>query len=247
MITMQMNVAMETGAGVTGRVLIVEDTDSVRLLVTEFLRRQGLDVFAVSSKLAARMALRTFKPDVMILDLGLEDGEGIELMDDWREAGCHCLVLSARAGLEDRLSLLELGADDYVTKPFDPRELYLRIRNMLANRTRASNADELIVDYAGIRVVLATRSVLSPAGEVIDVLGDSELLLIRALSRSFPAVVSRQDLYATVFDRKSFETSRALDVLVSKLRRKLRELGTDLDIRSVRGTGYMLVKVAAGQ
>ena len=228
---------------VSGRILIVEDSDAIRTLMSDYLRQNGFDIYSVTSLLAARAAIKTFKPDVLVLDLGLDDGDGTELMSDLKASGCGCIVVSSRSDISDRLKLLELGADDYLIKPFDLHELFLRVRNMLTQRLRAvSSSDDVIVEYNGIRVVLATRSVIDQDGKVLTILTDSELLLIRSLSQSFGAVVTRKDLYTNVFGRKSFDRSRALDVLVSKLRHKLKDIGTNMDIKSVRGSGYMLLE-----
>jgi DNA-binding response OmpR family regulator len=225
------------------RILIVEDSDSVRALVTEYLQQKGYDVQGVTSLIAARAALKAFRPEILVLDLGLDDGDGSELLLDLREAGVGCIVISSRADIKDRLQLLELGADDYLIKPFDLQELYLRVRNMLAQRLRSTSAsDDIVVEYRGIRIQLATRCVIDPEGRPLATLTDSELLLIRALTQSFGSVLTRKELYASVFGRKSFEGSRALDVLVSKLRRKLKDIGTQLDIKSVRGAGYMMLQ-----
>ena len=224
------------------RILIVEDSDSIRGLATDFLQQKGYAVQGVTHLVAARAAMKTFRPEIVVLDLGLDDGDGSELMQELREAQVGCIVISSRAELDDRLQLLELGADDYLIKPINLQELYLRVRNMLAQRLRtASVGGEVIVEYSGIRIILATRTVIDPQGKALAILTDSELLLIRTLSQFFGTVVSRKDLYTNVFGRKSFEGSRALDVLVSKLRRKLREISPSLDIKSVRGAGYMLL------
>lgn len=230
----------------SARILIVEDSESVRVLVTDYLQRKGYEVQGVTSLLAARAALKTFCPEILVLDLGLDDGDGSELLADLRADGVGCIVISSRAAIKDRLQLLELGADDYLIKPFDLQELYLRVRNMLAQRLRgASSSGDVVVEYRGIRILLATRSVIDAEGKVIAILTDSELLLIRSLSQAFGSVVTRKDLYASVFGRKSFEGSRALDVLVSKLRRKLKEIGAHVDIKSVRGAGYMMLEEAS--
>jgi two-component system response regulator MprA len=229
------------------RILIVEDSDSVRVLVADYLQQRGYDVMGVTSLLAARAALKTFQPEVVVLDLGLDDGDGSELLSDMRHSGIGCIVISSRADIRDRLQLLELGADDYLIKPFDLQELYLRVRNMLAQRLRGGSASgDVVVEYHGIRILLATRSVIDAEGKPIATLTDSELLLIRALSQAFGNVVTRKDLYGVVFGRKSFEGSRALDVLVSKLRRKLKDIGSQLDIKSVRGSGYMMMDDTTG-
>ena len=225
------------------RVLIVEDSDSIRGLASNFLQQKGYAVQGVSNLVAARAAMKTFRPEIVVLDLGLDDGDGSELMQELRQAQVGCIVISSRSDINDRLQLLELGADDYLIKPIDLQELYLRVRNMLAQRLRTASASgEVIVEYSGIRIVLATRTVIDPEGKALTVLTDSELLLIRTLSQFFGSVVSRKDLYTNVFGRKSFDGSRALDVLVSKLRRKLRDIGATIDIKSVRGAGYMMLE-----
>lgn len=232
----------DSAVAASTRILIVEDSDSIRALVTDYLRQRGYEVQGATSLIAARAALRSFRPEVLVLDLGLDDGDGSELLADLRDASIGCVVISSRADIKDRLQLLELGADDYLIKPFDLQELYLRVRNMLAQRLRgATGSGDVVVEYRGIRILLATRGVIDAEGHQISVVTDSELLLIRALTQSFGSVVSRRDLYSSVFGRKSFEGSRALDVLVSKLRRKLREIGAQLDIKSVRGAGYMML------
>ena len=117
----------------------------------------------------ARAMLRSVRPDVTILDLGLEDGDGSELIEEIVKSGSYCLIVSARAQLEERIKALELSADDFIAKPVDLEELYLRVRNMAAHPRGRAGRDkerdsELIVELSGVRVDLATKAIRAKAG-----------------------------------------------------------------------------------
>ena len=213
------------------RVLVVEDDDGIAEPLREGLERQG---FVVERVRTGTEALAATPPDVVLLDLGLPDLEGTEVCRRLRAASSvPIIVLTARGDELDRVLLLELGADDYVVKPFGFRELVARVRAVRRRLERTGGADvsscgPLIVDRRRRRVELDGRDIhLTP----------KEFDLLVALVVDAGAVRRREDLIAEVWDEHWWGPTKTLDVHVAALRRKL---GDARWITAVRGVGYRL-------
>ena len=169
----------------------------------------------------------------MVLDLGLPDMDGMELLA--RRGGARCLILTARDALEDRLKGLDLGADDYVLKPFEMAELEARVRAVLR---RADNAAAPVLRCGTL--CFDTRSRHAAAGERPIQLSRREGMLLEELLRSSPRVVIKDVLEERLYSFEEEVTPNALEAVVSRLRRKLRESGADCRMETVRGLGYRM-------
>jgi len=214
-------------------VLLVEDDMNLGNGVRIALGDQGMQVVWVRRLEDATRAVEAGACDLMVLDLGLPDGDGLSLLTQLRRDGqtLPVLILTARDGLGDRLRGLDGGADDYLIKPFALAELVSRLR-ALARRSGASSAET--IELRGLRVHEPTQCV-SVDGNVVS-LSRSEYLLLTALLKRSDRVLTRRTLEEHVLPRRLANESNVLDVHISNLRRKIGE-GY---IRTVRGIGYVI-------
>ena len=226
-------------------VLVVEDTDDIRELVVTVLRRAGMDVREASTGRDALMLVREQQPDLVVLDLGLPDADGMEVCRQLREmSDCYVLILTARAEEVDVLVGLAVGADGYMVKPFSPRELTARVQTML-RRSRPEPADvepdvhnvqrvgDLEVDLDAREVRIATTNI--PVTR-------TEFDLLAMLAGKPGRVFARETLLREVWQTDWDGNVRLVEVHMSNLRRKLVAAGVaSPDIRTVRGVGYRLV------
>jgi two-component system, OmpR family, response regulator RegX3 len=221
------------------KVLVIEDERSIAEPLAEALRREGFDVQVTGSAVAGLEAFSTGAPDLVLLDVMLPDGDGRELLREIRQVSrTPVVMLSARGEEMDRVLGLELGADDYVTKPFSGAELVARIRAVL-RRSSAEPAAEGggLLSCGDIAINLDTRSVTRD-DEAVD-LTVKEFELLRVLLGNAGKLVRRDDLVSEVWDPNWFGSTKTLDVHVSSLRKKL---GDDPSspryIHTVRGVGF---------
>jgi DNA-binding response OmpR family regulator len=228
------------------RVLIIDDDRDLAAMLGEFLQREGYAVEAHHGADAGVAALRAAEPDLLILDVMLPERSGLDVLRELRLASSRLpvMMLTARGDPIDRILGLELGADDYLAKPFDPRELLARIRAILRRAsatptsTDASHAGELRVGdlYLDLR---RRRALL---GETTLELTGAEFRVLLGLAQSHGTAVDRADLTEQALGRKLTLYDRSIDTHVSNLRRKFERAGsTSLQIRAVRGTGYELI------
>ncbi len=215
------------------RILFVEDERSISEPFARALEREGFDV-TVAATVAEALAAPA--ADLVLLDLNLPDGDGRDVARELRRRGeVPIIMLTARGTETDRIVGLELGADDYVVKPFSGGEVVARIRAVLRRSRPAAEAAEIVV--GDLRVDLAARRVWLGAKELE--LSRKEFDLLAALARRGGQVATREDLMAEVWDENWFGPTKTLDVHVGWLRRKL---GDDPDapryIHTVRGVGY---------
>ena len=228
-----------------GHILVVDDDPQIRLLVARFLQRHGYQVTGAPDGRAMLETLAHSAVDLIVLDLMLPGRSGVELCRDVRaNSQVPIVMLTARNEESDRITGLEGGADDYVTKPFSPRELLARIRAVL-RRGRAPRNSVLtqpsgIVTFDGWRMDLRRRELQSPAGTLID-LSTGEFDLLVAFVEHANRVLSREALMQFAKARMSDDPfDRTIDVQISRLRRKLEAdaSGGQL-IKTVRGAGYL--------
>lgn len=225
------------------RVLVVDDEAPLARLVAGYLTRDGFEVTVVGEGRAAVTAARTVDPDVVVLDLGLPGLDGLAVCRALREfSDCYVLMLTARSEEHDKLGGLAAGADDYVTKPFSPRELVARV-HVLLRRPRTSRAaaagDEpprrfgpLTIDVPGREVHLDGRPVP---------LTRTEFDVLAALSQHPRRALSRSALIAEVWGGNWFGDEHLVDVHVGHLRRKLGDdAAAPRFVRTVRGVGYRM-------
>ncbi|HWM04405.1 MAG TPA: response regulator transcription factor [Actinophytocola sp.] len=216
-----------------GLVLVVEDDAAIADLVSRYLRRDGYGVHLATDGESALAAVRRLRPVAVVLDVGLPKLDGIEVCrtmragDDWTPV----LFVTARDDEVDRVLGLELGADDYVTKPFSPRELVARVRSVL-RRTGGAPAGD-VLELGGTRVDVGQRRVWTDDREVS--LTSTEFDLLTALMRRPRQVFERAQLLSMVWGYEAAAGTRTVDVHVAQLRAKL---GPRSPIRTVRGVGY---------
>ena len=215
------------------RLLLVEDDTSLATGLSIALRNKGFAVNHVARGDHALLAVQTDPPDLMILDLGLPDMDGLEVLRRLRDANSAIpvLILTARDATSEKIAGLDLGADDYLAKPFDIDELDARLRAM---SRRLGGATASILSVGDLRLNLATRE-LTKGDQPID-LSRREYALLRAFMENRGKVLTREALEGKLYAWGEEVASNALEVHIHHLRRKL---GADL-IKTVRGIGYSL-------
>jgi DNA-binding response OmpR family regulator len=228
--------------GVTSDVLVVDDEPMVREVVSRYLERDGLCVHEAADGDEALAWLRSNRPDLVVLDIMLPGADGLAVLRHLRRAGdTPVILLSARADEVDRVVGLELGADDYVTKPFSPRELAARVRTVLrrnGNGTARDAGGAAVLEFGGLRIDIAAREVQVHA-QVVE-LRPKEFDLLVTLARSPRQVFSRRQLLEQVWDSApEFQDPATVTVHVGRLRQKL-ETNPDTPrwITTARGVGY---------
>lgn len=220
--------------------LLVEDEASIAEPFSRALSREGFQPVLAATLADARRELAECEPDIVLLDLMLPDGDGRELARELRASSAVPLImLTARGSEIDRVVGLELGADDYVVKPFGAAEVIARIRAVL-RRSRpvaAPETQQTQIEAAGVRVDLAARRVWLDGEELS--LTRKEFDLLARLARSAGAVVTREDLMSDVWDENWFGSTKTLDVHMAALRRKLGDDPSEPRIiHTVRGVGF---------
>ena len=217
-----------------GLVLVVEDEAAIAELAALYLKRDGFGVHVEADGGRALDAVRRLKPVAIVLDIGLSGMDGIEICKALRAAGdwTPVLFVTARDDELDRLLGLEIGADDYLTKPFSPRELAARVRTVLRRTAGPTPAAETFA-VGGARVDVLRRRAW--AGEVEISLTSTEFDLLTHLLRHPGQVLSRDQLLSAVWGYAAAAGTRTVDVHVAQLRAKL---GPSSPIRTVRGIGY---------
>lgn len=221
------------------RVLVVEDDEGIAAGLALSLRQHGHALDQAASVAAAWSMLQAEAFDLLLLDLGLPDGDGTELLRRLRgapagrlpDAAMPVLIMTARDEVASRIAGLDLGADDYVTKPFHPDELVARMR---ALRRRAAGRATPLLQYGDLAIDPAARSVLR-AGRPVE-LSPREFAVLLTLVEARPRVLSRSQIEASLYNFDAALESNAIEVHVHHLRRKLGEAV----IRTMRGVGYFV-------
>ena len=216
------------------RILLIEDDQMIAKSLTTALRRDGMSVDWVGNCADGAEALAVGGHSMVLLDLGLAGGSGLELLKAGRANGnlTPVIIVTARDGVDDRIAGLDLGADDYVVKPFDPRELIARMRAVWRRRSGAASS---LVESGDIRLDLATYE-LGYRGHT-EALPAREFALIRALMERPGAILSRSQIEERLYGWGDDVESNAVDVLIYSIRKKF---GKDI-IRNVRGAGWMVL------
>lgn len=222
------------------RVLVVDDDEEVGLLLRRYLAANGFEVALADCAASARSSIRGSAFDVVLLDVGLPDGSGLSLVTELRANwGGPVIIVSGRDEAVERIVGLELGADDFVSKPFDLRELLARIRSVL-RRAGVSAGQVTTLLFDGLSLAVEHRSLTGRNGAEI-VLTSGEFALLSALLDRPQQVLGRDFLLETLHGRLSGPFDRSIDVQVGRLRRKVeRDPAMPRLIRSVRGAGYLL-------
>jgi DNA-binding response OmpR family regulator len=218
------------------RVLVVEDDEDIAQALQRSLRMEGYEVRSAADGAAALEHARGFAPDLVILDLGLPEIDGIEVAKRLRDGDdVPILILTARDALESRVEGLDAGADDYLLKPFERQELLARMRALLRRRPPRGSAPLRVGDLS---LNVDTHEI--SRGERPIELTQREFELLEYLMRNERIVISRQRLLDEVWGYDPFSTTNTIEVFVSNLRRKLEADGEPRLLHTIRGAGYVL-------
>jgi two-component system, OmpR family, response regulator RegX3 len=220
-------------------ILLVEDEESIVTPLVEALHREGFDTAVSTTAAESLEAFERARPDLVLLDVMLPDGSGFEVCRELRgRSRVPIIMLTARGEEADRVAGLELGADDYVVKPFSARELVARVRAVLRRAAEAGDRSAQGATEIGDLVVDPGRRTASFRGEELE-LSRKEFDLLRLLVESAGSVVTRERLLEEVWDTTWFGSTKTLDVHVSGLRKKLADDPTaPRYIHTVRGVGF---------
>lgn len=219
------------------KVLIVEDERKVGQFIERGLTEQSYTARLTGSCAGARDALAESPYDAIVLDLGLPDGDGLDLLKEWRTSGFNepVLILSARDAVADRVRGLNLGADDYLPKPFSMDELLARLRSLLR---RQSGAKATVFEFGGIKMDLLAREVTC-SGHPVD-LTSREFALLELFLQNRGRVLTRTLISERIWEASYDLETNLIDVYVRRLRKKLGATDDRPIIRTIRGTGYQL-------
>ena len=220
------------------KILVVEDERKLGQFIQKGLQEAAYTATLVGTCAAAEDALAESHYDAIVLDIGLPDGSGLDVLRRWRQSGFSepVVILSARGQVDDRITGLNLGADDYLPKPFSFDELLARLRSLLR---RESKQKRTRYEHAGIGMDLLSRKVTA-AGQPVDLTG-REFALLELFLANPGRVLTRTQIAERIWETSFDSETNLIDVYVKKLRTKLPNGpdGTPL-IRTVRGTGYVL-------
>ena len=224
------------------KVLLVDDEASLREPLAEYLTRQGFVVSQAEDAAKARALLAEETPDLVLVDIMMPGEDGLSLCRHLTETkDLPVILLTARGEATDRIVGLEIGADDYVVKPFEPRELVARIRSVLRRASRgAQPTDNELLEFEGWRLDPLKRRLIDPEGAVVAI-SSVEFRLLMAFLEHPRQVLDRDRLLDMVQGREAHLFDRAVDNQVSRLRRKIEEDSRDPKlIQTVWGGGYRL-------
>lgn len=223
-------------------VFIVDDEPAICELLAESLEREGFttEVFHNAADVKSRMVHS--EPDLMLLDLNLPDANGIDLARDLRKTYDGGLIMiTGRSDTVDKIIGLEVGADDYIAKPFERREVVARARSLIRRLTREPRTDgSRVAKFDDLRFDLEAHELRDGDGKVIP-LSTHEYSLLALLVTHAGEALSRDQILGHVADRNWHPFDRSVDVLVSRLRRKIDRQNGQRLVRSVRGVGYQFV------
>jgi len=224
-------------------ILVVDDDPEIRRLLSRFLTQQGFRVVAAGSRAEFEEQLADGQFDVVILDVMLPDGSGLDICRSLRSRNARIGIILATALKEevDRIVGLELGADDYIGKPFSPRELVARIRAVLrrAGADAPQEGPRKCYRFAGYVADPISRTVIGQDRSSIDLTG-AEFQLLQVLLDRPGRILSREQLLDLTQGREVSVVDRSIDVLISRIRRKFRDAGDDDIVKTVRNGGYQL-------
>jgi two-component system alkaline phosphatase synthesis response regulator PhoP len=220
------------------KILVIDDEQSILKLVSAYLRPEGYEVYTASDGTSGLKAARAHKPDVVVLDIMLPGMDGIDLLSQLRrESDVYVIMLTAKAEETDKIVGLSVGADDYVTKPFSPRELVARIKAALRRQHRGSSLrDRNVLVFRHVRIDSDSRQVWVDDREIE--LTAIEFDLLKTLAEHRGMVLSREQLLEKVWGHDFFGEIRVVDVHLGHIRGKL---GGEGYIVTVRGVGYRFI------
>ncbi|MGQ2990745.1 MAG: response regulator [Brevundimonas sp.] len=229
---------------ITARILVVDDDPGIREVLCDYLGQHGYEATGAASAAEMDRALQASNIDLIVLDLMMPGEDGLSVVRRLGRAGPPIVMLSAMGEDTDRIVGLELGADDYLAKPCNPRELLARVRAVLRRPREEAPGDAApALTFAGWRLDLVRRELTRPDGGQVGLSG-GEFSLLRALAERAGRILTRDQLLEAAKGADADVYDRAMDVQISRLRKKLDD-GSGLEmIQTVRGEGYMFdVKV----
>lgn len=220
-------------------ILLVDDEPSILQLARMYLEREGYRVEVVEDGQAALSAVKRFSPDLVVLDLMLPELDGFEVCRRVRADAnpVPILMLTARDDDVDKIVGLELGADDYLTKPFNPREMVARVKAILRRKNRVSYPESSVVRIGNVVIDSGRREVMVSGHSIELRHQEFDLLLVFATHREL--VLSREQILELAWGYDYYGQTRTVDVHVGHLRKKL--VGSDIHIETVIGVGYKVV------
>jgi DNA-binding response OmpR family regulator len=220
------------------KVLIVEDQTRLGQFLKQGLSESRYTVSWARSCAEANDAMAETTFDVIVLDLGLPDGDGLDLLHKWRHNGFNepVLILSARDSVEDRIKGLDIGADDYLPKPFSLEELQARVRSLVRRQATVKNS---VLDHAGIELDLLSRTV-KLNGQPIE-LTNREYALLEVFMHNHGRILPRTLIAEKIWSSHYDVDTNLLDVYMSRLRNKLETVAGKPLFKTVRGVGYQLL------
>jgi len=227
-------------------ILIVDDDAEIRRLLARYLGGQSFQVQTAATRRECEMRITQQEPDLVVLDVMLPDGSGLEICRELRlrYPRLRIIMLTALKEDVDRIVGLEIGADDYLGKPFNPRELVARIRAVLRRTEPETSGDGAAPDQqfvlSGIEIDIATRAVRAADGSRVDLTG-AEFDLLRVFLERPGRLLSRDRLLDLTQRRERDPFDRSIDVLMSRIRRKLEPFSTEPLFKTIRNGGYQLV------
>ena len=226
-------------AEVQKHILVVDDDNRLRSLLQRYLREQGFLVSAAEDAEKAEAFLSFYTFDLLIVDIMMPRISGTEFLKKLRNANNNIpvILLTAMGDSADRVNGLEIGADDYVPKPFEPKELVLRINNIL-KRTRALKEQKTMLQFHGVRYDLSRGELIDVSGKIIHIT-PVERFLLNLLGKNPGEVHTRDELAEAL---GSTESLRTVDVQITRLRKKIEtDTKNPRYLQTVRGKGYMLI------
>lgn len=243
---MPMSVAEHANTPTMPHILIVDDEEEIRALVKRYLDSQGFDVSTAANGAQLRNTLQSTRIDLVLMDLGLPGEDGLDLTrflhSHWQGP---VIIVSGRGESVDRVVGLELGADDYITKPFDLRELLARVRSVLRRTARPASDSEAhhgTLVFQGYRLDTAAHELRDEQGRVVP-LTTGEYELLKLFLEHPHRVMTRNDIMSHIHGRDAGPFDRAIDVQIGRLRRKIeRDPTRPSMLKAIRGTGYILTE-----
>jgi len=222
------------------RILVIEDDRAVQKALRRLFEAEGFAVEIASSGTAGLELFRTAQPSALVLDLRLPGVSGQDVCREVKQLApaVPVVVLSAKSDVMDKVLLLEMGADDYVTKPFSPRELLARVRSAMRRTVRAVPSD--VASFGDVRVDFAKME-LARSGRSVQ-LTAQEFKILRFMVQNPERVISREELLNTVWGYQHYPSTRTVDNHILKLRQKLeKDPGNPVHFRTVHSAGYKFI------
>lgn len=218
------------------KILIIDDEPSIHTVITAYLKAEGYDYLSAMDGQTGLQTARTFKPDVIILDVMLPGMDGVEVLTNLRrESNVYVIMLTARAEETDKIVGLSVGADDYLTKPFSPRELIARIKAVLRRLQNTRNLGDSNSSFVFSHIHIDTSARRVWVDEQLIDLTAVEFDLLAALAQNQGMVLTREQLLEKAWGYDYFGDTRVVDVHIGHVRQKL---GEDRFIETIRGVGY---------